>query len=259
MPQSIQYLTFAQISAYAEEKNLSLHDAVASLMVEGLLPEQFRRNSGLLSLPLQQKLFELPIFLAGCGGLGGELAAHLAQLGAANLHLCDFDAFEESNLNRQRFCSHAVLGQKKAVVTAHALKDKAPWGTFQAIDQKLDADTLPGLISPSAIVIDCLDSVSGKTLLEEACANTGKAWLHGSILHHEGFAFLTPNPGGHLQKLYGPHCAQSGAGSTLSHVVAGTATLMAALFVKWLANPAFSSKLLHADFSIPEVEAFSPA
>ena len=37
----------------------------------------------------------------GCGGLGCNIATHLACAGIGKLILCDFDTVSESNLNRQ--------------------------------------------------------------------------------------------------------------------------------------------------------------
>lgn len=251
-----QYCTNRQLTAYAARHKLDLLSSVRQLMTHAILPQQFLRNAGLLSLSTQQKLLDLPIFIAGLGGLGGEMAATLVQLGAANLFLCDFDCFEESNLNRQRFCNHDTLAQPKALVTAQYLKRKAPWGSFQPLVIKLTRENLPALLDSKALVIDCLDSIPAKQALEEAAGKAEIPWLHGSLLQLEGFVCLKPRPGGTMIRLFGDNCVESGAGSTLSHVVSGTAALMASLFKRWLENPAFESPLLHADFSIPEVETF---
>lgn len=253
---SPEYVSGAELEEYAARQGIGLYEAVKLLSRQGRPLAQFSRNQGLLSPGEQKKLLEMPIFLAGCGGLGGEMAAHLAQLGSGNLYLCDFDVFEESNLNRQRFCDRDSIGRQKAEVTAEALARKSPWGKFTAIPQKITPDELPQSFLDSALIVDCLDSVAGKQMLQDAALRANKPWLHGAVLGHEGFARLETAPSGFLDRIYGYASQEKGAGSVLSHVVAGTASLMSALFVKWLRKPDYSSSLLHLDFSIPELESY---
>jgi len=48
----------------------------------------------------------------GVGGLGGPLAENLVRAGCQNLVICDFDVFDESNLNRQ-ICTIKDIGKRK--------------------------------------------------------------------------------------------------------------------------------------------------
>ncbi|MBD5642029.1 MAG: hypothetical protein HDQ91_06385 [Desulfovibrio sp.] len=224
---------------------------MARVLTHGIWPERFRRNYGLLAPLTQIRLLELPIFVAGCGGLGGEMAAKLVRLGAGRLRLCDQDRFEESNLNRQRFCVEAALGQEKALVTASALKAMASWGDYEPRVIRLDPENIDGLIADCEIVIDCLDSVEGKKMLEQAAVRVGKVFLHGAVLHEECLAFLSQPADGALSRMYARESRACGAGSVLGHVVSGAAALMCALFVNWLSGRAASSRLLHCDFSAP--------
>lgn len=43
------------------------------------------------------------VAIAGCGGLGSNVAVSLARVGVGNIILCDFDIVEPSNLNRQQY------------------------------------------------------------------------------------------------------------------------------------------------------------
>lgn len=244
------------IERYAQRHGLTLKMAMQKLLGAGIWPERFNRNYGLLAARDQIRILDLPVFIAGCGGLGGEIAEMLVRLGAGCLYLCDYDQFEESNLNRQRFCNDASLGIKKADVTASGLQEIAPFGDYHPVMTRLSPDNATDLIAPCEIVIDCLDSVNGKIMLEQAAAKTGKAFLHGSVLEHEGFAFLASPATGSLSGLYGENVPISGAGSVLSHVVTGTASLMCSLFTRWLTGKLHVSKLLHCDFSVPELDAF---
>lgn len=252
----MEFWSGASIAAYAARRNLAIKDALAELLGQGIWPLRFQRNYGILPAAVQIRLLDLPVFIAGCGGLGGQVAAQLCRLGAGRLRLCDCDVFEESNLNRQRFCTEKALGQPKAEVTAQALTDIAAFGSYEPLIESIAPGNAGALFGDSAIVIDCLDSVAGKKMLEQAAGDAGKPFLHGSVLQQEGFAFLASPANGALSRLYGASFTESGAGPVLANVVAGTASLMLALFVNWLVAGAQASRLLHLDFSVPELEAF---
>ncbi|MBD5553716.1 MAG: hypothetical protein HDQ44_05195 [Desulfovibrio sp.] len=252
----MEFWSGARIAAYAARRNLAIKAALAELLGQGVWPLRFQRNYGIIPAAAQIRLLDLPIFIAGCGGLGGHVAAQLCRLGAGRLRLCDCDVFEESNLNRQCFCSEKTLGQPKAEAAAQALVDIAAFGSYEPLIQSITSGNAGPLFADCAIVIDCLDSVAGKKMLERAAGKAAKPFLHGSVLQHEGFAFLATPANGALSRLYSASFAESGAGPVLANVVAGTASLMLALFVRWLAAGAQGSRLLHIDFSIPELEAF---
>ena len=52
----------------------------------------------------------MKIGIAGCGGIGSNIACHLVRTGINYLKFGDFDKIEESNLNRQFFFSKIKLG-----------------------------------------------------------------------------------------------------------------------------------------------------
>ena len=52
---------------------------------------------------IKLKLKDKTVGIAGCGGLGSNVAVALARVGIGKLIIADFDKIEESNLNRQYF------------------------------------------------------------------------------------------------------------------------------------------------------------
>lgn len=248
--------THSQITQYAIQHNLDMRDAMADLLRKNIWPERFVRNYPLLSAEQQIRLLYLPIVIAGCGGLGGEIAAMLVRMGAGNIHLYDPDHFEESNLNRQRFCTEATLGKDKSAVTAAELKNIASFGTYTPYNIRLTEENLPGILAHCEIVFDCLDSVECKAMLEHAALVARIALVHGSVLYHEGFATLSSPAAATLENIYGADTSLKGAGPVLAPVPVGTAALMCALFIKWLGRSTSSPSLYHLDYSVPELEKF---
>ena len=64
--------------------------------------------------------------IVGCGGLGCNIAVHLAGAGIGKLMLCDFDLVSSSNLNRQFLYTKNDVGKKKAVCAKERLSLFAP-------------------------------------------------------------------------------------------------------------------------------------
>jgi hypothetical protein len=66
------------------------------------------------------------ICIIGCGGVGGELARHLAASGIGSLRLVDPDVVSAANLNRQYLFSLADVNRPKVDVAREALLGLAP-------------------------------------------------------------------------------------------------------------------------------------
>ena len=88
---------------------------------------------------LQSKGFERTTFakkkiiLVGCGGIGSVLAELLVRGGFSDLILLDGDVVDESNLQRQIFCSQSV-GKNKALALLKRLL---------CINNKLKVEAVP--------------------------------------------------------------------------------------------------------------------
>lgn len=67
---------------------------------------------------------EASFVLAGCGGLGSQIAIQLAALGARRFHLIDGDVIEKSNLNRLVFAADEDCGKLKTDVLARHLAQR---------------------------------------------------------------------------------------------------------------------------------------
>lgn len=250
--------------AWAARQGLPLRDAMCELLSLHIRPERFRRNYGLFSMKAMRFMLKSRILLLGCGGLGGHVAALLARMGIGRLRLCDYDVFDESNLNRQYFALHATLGQSKAEAAASGVRAMASHVDCEAVTTPADASALPALLSSVDMAVDCLDSLPLKLALERAALDAGIPFVHGSVLREEGFVFLTLKEA-RLASLY-PHSDSRDDEKTRSQpmsgiAAAGVACLMAQLCARHLCalaegrSPA-PSPLYHLDYSVPEMESF---
>jgi len=74
--------------------------------------EHIIRNIGPITFEEQELIRTSRVAVLGVGGLGGPLAENLVRAGCQDLVICDFDIFDESNLNRQ-ICTTDDLGKRK--------------------------------------------------------------------------------------------------------------------------------------------------
>ena len=156
------YVRSKGVTALSEFLGIPFKDAMIILLEQDIWPERFCRNRGVFTSRQMARLLSLRVFIAGCGGLGGHVASLLARMGAGGFRLCDPDIFEESNLNRQYFCTEKTLGRSKALVCREGLLDIASYLEIDARVLAVAPDNLSSLLEGMDAVIDCLDSIPRK-------------------------------------------------------------------------------------------------
>ena len=87
--------------------------------------EHVIRNIGPITWEEQELIRTSRVAVLGVGGLGGPLAENLVRAGCQDLVICDFDVFDESNLNRQ-ICTTDDLGKRKIDVVEDFLRKIDP-------------------------------------------------------------------------------------------------------------------------------------
>jgi molybdopterin/thiamine biosynthesis adenylyltransferase len=65
------------------------------------MEERYVRNIGALTEAECRRLMDKKVFVAGCGGIGGNVINLLLRIGVGSIAAADGDVFELSNLNRQ--------------------------------------------------------------------------------------------------------------------------------------------------------------
>ncbi|MGB1697291.1 MAG: HesA/MoeB/ThiF family protein [Thermoplasmatota archaeon] len=124
----------------------------------------------------QDRLASSRVLVVGLGGLGSPAARYLHAAGVTNLHLCDFDEVDETNLPRQILYAEHDLGKKKAELASERLP-----GTTKR-DQTFDAALLVGM----DLVVDCTDDPATRTYIFESCKAAGLPLVWGALHGNEG-------------------------------------------------------------------------
>ncbi len=140
----------------------------------------------------QEKLGKSTVFIAGAGGLGSPVSYYLAAAGIGRLIICDSDVIELSNLNRQILHSTGRIGTAKTESAAGVLRGLNP--EIEIIPKRALIEGDPSeLIEDADIIIDCLDNIETRYVINDYSIRTGTPIVHGGINGYAGqISFINP-------------------------------------------------------------------
>lgn len=169
----------------------------------GVVPARYARNLGTVGLEGQAKLLRATVAVVGLGGLGGYVVEALARMGVGTLILIDGDVFEEHNLNRQLFGTLENLGIEKAQAACGRVARVNAAVEPICHARSLTEENLPELLAGADVVVDALDRLPTRLMLQDGAKELGIPMVHGSIAGFLGqVTTILPGDRG-LHALYG--------------------------------------------------------
>lgn len=145
------------------------------------MSRRYDRNMKTISLEENQKLREFRVLVAGCGGLGGYIIEELGRLGIGHITAVDGDVFEESNLNRQLLSTVSLIGTEKAEAAWARMRDVNPEIRVKPVCAMITQENAKELLGGHDLVIDALDNIKSRKVLEAACEALEIPMVHGAI------------------------------------------------------------------------------
>lgn len=142
----------------------------------------------------QEKLKRARIFIAGAGGLGSPASIYLAAAGVGTIRIIDQDKVELSNLNRQVLHWDENIGRRKADSAEAKLKKLNPGVKIEAVAATITEANVSQLVADSDLVVDAMDNLPARYLLNKAAIEKGIPFFHGAVHGFEGRA-MTVIPG----------------------------------------------------------------
>lgn len=142
----------------------------------------------------QLKLKKGRVLVVGTGGLGSPILYYLAAAGVGTLGLADDDVVDLSNLNRQILHSTPDIGREKILSAQQKLISLNPEINIIPISGRVTEDNVGTVTADYDMVVDATDNFATRFVLNEACVNAGKPFIHGGILGFTGQA-MTILPG----------------------------------------------------------------
>lgn len=142
---------------------------------------RYSRNIGILKESDQDLLSKKSVCVIGCGGLGGGVIENLTRLGVGELTVVDSDVFDVTNLNRQVLSNEENIGKSKAAEAVDQMKRINSNVEITPIQTELTEENCRQIIAGHDLVIDAVDNIKTRFILEEACEKEGITLIHGAI------------------------------------------------------------------------------
>jgi len=120
---------------------------------------------------LTERLGAARVGIAGCGGIGSNVAMLLARAGVGNLVIVDFDRVETRNLNRQHYFSEHT-GMPKVLALSSQIAGIRAGTLVEAIEARIDQGNAVSMFEGCHLLVEALDLDE----LKEMLLNT---WLEG--------------------------------------------------------------------------------
>ena len=160
--------------------------------------ERFKRQVLLPEIGIsgQQKLKDAHVLVVGAGGLGNIVCAYLAAVGIGEITIIDHDVVDVSNLQRQVLFTEKDLGLPKAEQLSMRLNALNSSGTYHFINQKINVDNRVELFENKDVIVDCVDQISVRYLLNDVAVFQKVPLVYGAIHRFEGQVALFNYEGG---------------------------------------------------------------
>jgi molybdopterin/thiamine biosynthesis adenylyltransferase len=231
----------------------------------GIYPHRYLRNRNVISPEEQLRLARSRAAVVGAGGLGGHVVLLLARIGIGHLVVVDRDVFDETNLNRQALCTKHTIGSPKAEEALRQIADINPGVEVTSYSVTIDPSNIEAILAGSHVIVDALDNVRDRFLLEQGAKTLRIPLVHGALAGFEGqLMTVFPDDRG-LRLIYGDAIAAKkdpkspeailGVPALMPSMIA-TLQAMEVLKIILGRGKLFRNTLLHVDLEAGELNHF---
>lgn len=200
---NVRVIRLQQVHELATANDCPIREVELAALETGVIPWRYLRNVGTVGLEGQAKLLQATVAVVGLGGLGGYVVEALARMGVGQFILIDGDVFEEHNLNRQTLSTEAKLGLDKVRAARRRVAEINSAVEVIGYTIMLARENLSRLLEGADVVVDGLDRLPTRLVLQKGAQALGLPMVHGSIAGFLGqvMTILPGDPG--LHSLYG--------------------------------------------------------
>lgn len=142
----------------------------------------------------QEKLKKAKVLVAGAGGLGSPICIYLVAAGVGTIRLVDRDTVDLSNLNRQVLHGQRDIHRPKVHSARERLAGLNEAVTIETRQQTISEESIDGLVESCDLIIDALDNMPARYLLNKAAITHQLPFFHGAVSGFEG-RVMTVLPG----------------------------------------------------------------
>lgn len=134
----------------------------------------------------QERILASHALVIGAGGLGSPAAMYLACAGVGTITVTDHDTVDLTNLQRQIAHRTVSVGQPKVESLQQTLQALNPLVKVNALQIRVDTETLNTLVQAADVVLDCCDNFSTRHAVNAACVRHGKPLVSGAAIQFDG-------------------------------------------------------------------------
>ncbi|SEW39406.1 HesA/MoeB/ThiF family protein [[Clostridium] fimetarium] len=135
----------------------------------------------------QNTLMQSNVVVIGAGGLASPVLTYLTCAGVGTITLVDYDIVSESNLNRQFLYKEKDIGKLKVQVAKKQLNEINSNIKINQISEKVDANNICKIIEGADAVVDCVDNVETRLIVNRACLKMDIPLVEGGVNGFYGF------------------------------------------------------------------------
>ena len=126
------------------------------------------------------------VCLAGIGGLGSSIALKIVAMGIGYLRIIDRDVVSKSDLHRQYLYDESHIGVPKVEAAKERLNKLNSSVKVDAIASSINSSNIEELIDGVDLVIDGLDTVGSRYILNRAAMKLKVPYIFGAAIQTYG-------------------------------------------------------------------------
>jgi molybdopterin/thiamine biosynthesis adenylyltransferase len=142
----------------------------------------------------QEKLKRSKVTVIGLGGLGSVSALYLALAGVGRMVLVDRDTVELNNLHRQVLYSLSDIRYPKVEAASRRIRQVNPEIVIEPVPENLESDNVDSIIAGSDCVVDGLDNMETRYLINCYCVQNRIPFVFGGAIGLEGNVAVFKSP-----------------------------------------------------------------
>jgi molybdopterin/thiamine biosynthesis adenylyltransferase len=152
----------------------------------------------------QIRLSRSRVLVLGIGAVGSIAATYLARAGVGHIGIVDHDVVALNNLHRQLFYTEGDVSRPKADVLHERMSEGNRTLRVYPHAKRVDVELANALMSEFDVVIDALDNLPDKLIVNDAACRAGKPFVFAGVDQYVGQALtIDPTRGPCLRCLVG--------------------------------------------------------
>jgi molybdopterin-synthase adenylyltransferase len=203
-----------------------------------------------------EKLRSAKVCVVGAGGIGNPVITQLVAMGVGKLRIVDRDVIEVTNLHRQHLYTDDDIGRVKVEAAAERLRKLNPGIEIEPVPTSVTKFTAEGIVKGFDIVIDALDSVDARYVLNDACIKHNIPLIYAGAIGVTGsVSTILPNNSACLRCMFPelkeeemPACSTEGIHPSVLYLVAGIQVSEAIKIITGQ-QPTLVNRLLYIDLN----------